>query len=61
MPGNKFLSFLYATTQIVKMSISFIVTMYNSETQKHFVVEVSVLLGRGSASLVIGTLPDVPR
>jgi hypothetical protein len=28
MPGNKFLSFLYATTQIVKVSISFIVTLY---------------------------------
>jgi hypothetical protein len=28
MPGNKFSSFLYATTQIVKVSISFIVTLY---------------------------------
>jgi hypothetical protein len=28
MPGNKFASFLCATTQIVKVSISFIVTLY---------------------------------
>jgi hypothetical protein len=32
MPGNKFSSFLYATTQTVKVSIPFIVTLYFETT-----------------------------